>query len=116
VRLLVPVTFLAHVPPHLTAHGALVPADDPGDLVVALSGLPQNVNLATLYLGHARVRHLVSFLVHHKKEVYFTAWPFSKHQVLHWPVARANGGLTFAGAQEYNRTYKVNVRGPGFPI
>jgi len=21
--------------------------------------------------------------------VYFTAWPFSKHQVLHWPVARA---------------------------
>jgi len=23
------------------------------------------------------------------KEVYFTAWPFSKHQVLHWPVARA---------------------------
>jgi len=23
------------------------------------------------------------------KEVYFTAWPFSKHQVLHWPIARA---------------------------
>jgi len=23
------------------------------------------------------------------KEVYFTAWPFSKLQVLHWPVARA---------------------------
>jgi len=25
----------------------------------------------------------------HKKEVYFTAWPFSKLQVLHWPIARA---------------------------
>ncbi len=25
----------------------------------------------------------------HMKEVYFTAWPFSKLQVLHWPVARA---------------------------
>jgi len=24
--------------------------------------------------------------------VYFTAWPFSKHQVLHWPVARADDG------------------------
>jgi len=23
------------------------------------------------------------------KEVYFTAWPFSKRQVLRWPVARA---------------------------
>jgi hypothetical protein len=23
------------------------------------------------------------------KEVYFTAWPFSKPQVLRWPVARA---------------------------
>jgi len=25
------------------------------------------------------------------KEVYFTAWPFSKLQVLQWPVARASG-------------------------
>jgi len=23
------------------------------------------------------------------KEVYFTAWPFSKRHVLRWPVARA---------------------------
>jgi len=35
------------------------------------------------------------------KEVYFTAWPFSKLQVLHWPVARAAYKSVMAGHRAF---------------
>jgi len=55
-----------------------VTAQLPRYLVDAFPGLHQSVNLVTLSLGHAFVRHFCLLPVSHMKEVYFNAWPLSK--------------------------------------